>query len=68
MNGSPLIHTINGNVPVESLSYETKWEISDKMIHFTEIYRDALGVIVRQDAHVCALRGPELFSESSLEH
>lgn len=54
MNDEPLIHTINGNVPVSSLTYETEWRMTDKIVHFCERYRDAAGEVVRQDSHVYA--------------
>ena len=50
----PLIFTTLGNVPVSSLTYETQWRMTDAVVHFTEIYRSADGVVVRQDSHVYA--------------
>jgi len=66
VNDEPLIHTTRGNVPVASLSHAVEWRITDQLIHFTEIYRDADGVIVRQDAHVYSF-GASAKIDASLE-
>lgn len=49
---TPLIWTINGNVPVESLQYSTAWDVTDTYIKFTETYTDSSGCIVKQSVHV----------------
>lgn len=51
MNDKPLIWTIYGNMPVESLQYRTEWENADTYIKLTETYlfNDE---VVRQSAHV----------------
>jgi len=59
----PLVHTIRGNLPVASLKFEVKWAIEATHIAITETYTAEDGVVVRQDAHVCALAGS--VSESS---
>lgn len=64
MTAKPLIHTTLGNVPVASLSYETEWRMTDKIVHFCERYRDATGAVVRQDAHVYAF-GAEALSDAT---
>jgi hypothetical protein len=53
-----LIHTIRGNLPVDSLSYSVEWTVTDTLITFIERYRAANGELVRQDAHFKALVGP----------
>ena len=58
---TPLIYTSKGNVPVESLRLETNWDIQDSYIKFTERYRDELGEIVKESAHVYDRKG--VFSE-----
>lgn len=49
---TPLVWTMNGNVPAESLSYATAWEITPAYIKFTETYKDGAGEIVKQSVHV----------------
>lgn len=61
----PLIFTTRGNVPVSSLAHSVEWDVRDDYVHFAEIYRDTEGVIVRQDAHVYARQGAQLFSSAS---
>lgn len=61
---TPLIHTARGNLPIASLSHSVEWRITDKIIHFTETYRDASGEIVRQDAHVYSF-GADATSDAS---
>jgi len=65
MTTEPLIHTTLGNVPIASLSYETEWQMTDKIVHFTERYKDSNGAIVRQDSHVYAF-GADATSASKL--
>lgn len=48
----PLVWTINGNVPADSLHYATEWEITDTYIKFTETHKDSLDNIVKQSVHV----------------
>jgi hypothetical protein len=64
MTEEPLIYTTRGNVPVASLAYSAEWRVTDAIAHFTEIYRDATGEIVRQDSHVYAF-GADATSEAS---
>jgi hypothetical protein len=53
---TPLIHTALGNVPVDSLVYETAWDITSTYIKFVEKYTDkSSGEIVRENAHVFSL-------------
>lgn len=61
-NDEPLIFTTNGNVPVSTLAHSVAWDVRDDYIHFAEIYRDAAGVIVRQDAHVYNRQGAQLLT------
>jgi hypothetical protein len=53
----PLIYTSKGNVPVDSLSYEKDWQITDDFIVFTEVWRDDAGAIVKNNVHMYALKG-----------
>jgi hypothetical protein len=62
MNDEPLIYTIRGNLPVASLAFEVKWRVEPDFVSMTEIYTAEDGVIVRQDSHVCALKGATLQS------
>jgi len=53
---TPLIHTTLGNVPVDSLVYETEWDVTPTYVKFAEKYTDkSSGEIVRQNAHVYSL-------------
>lgn len=54
----PLIYTAHGNLPVESLEYETKWETTSDYVKFIEIYKKD-GEVVRESAHVLALKSLE---------
>ena len=48
----PLIYTIKGNVPVNSLAYSHEWIDSESDLRFIETYRDSTGQIVKQSPHV----------------
>ena len=61
----PLIHTIRGNLPVASLKFAVSWRVEPDFIAMTETYTADDGVIVRQDAHVCALKGAAVESTSA---
>ena len=52
---TPLIYTKNGNLPIESLEYATRWETSEEYIKFIETYT-LNGEIVRESAHVLILK------------
>lgn len=52
---TPLIHTTRGNLPVASLQHAVEWRIASDLIQLTETYRDADGVVVRQDVHLHVL-------------
>lgn len=55
---TPLIWTTKGNVPIESLSYQTAWDIKPPhYIKFVERYLDASGDVVKESAHVYDLQG-----------
>ena len=56
---APLIWTTKGNVPVESVRYETKWFVSNERIEFIETYFDG-EEIVRQNVHISILKGEEI--------
>ena len=62
-DATPLIWTIKGNLPLESLVYETRWEDADDYTKLVETYR-LDGEIVRESAHVLTKRG--LFAEPVL--
>ncbi len=56
-NDTPLIYTSRGNLPVDSLTYSTRWERTDDFVKFVETY--ALdGEVVKESAHVLALKSP----------
>lgn len=52
---TPLIWTTEGNLPVDSLSYETRWEDTDEYTKFVETYR-LNGEVVKESAHVYCKR------------
>jgi len=56
MNEKPLIWTIKGNLPTESLTYETSWELREDYIKFSERYL-LDGEIVKESAHVYSKKG-----------
>lgn len=59
----PLIHTTTrGHLPVASLKHVVTWRIQPDCIVMYETYTADDGVVVRQDAHVCALKGATLES------
>lgn len=53
----PLIYTSKGNVPIASLVYQTKWDVTDDFCKFTERYLDANGEVVKESAHVYDRKG-----------
>lgn len=53
----PLIWTKNGNVPIDSLTYEKDWEVTDQFITFREVWRDDAGDLVKNCVHMYALKG-----------
>ena len=46
-----------GNVPIDSLTLETAWDVQTNYIKFTERYRNAAGEVVKESAHVYAPNG-----------
>lgn len=48
----PVIWTIDGNVNEDTLTYQTRWEITDSYIKFVERYLNADGEVVKESAHV----------------
>lgn len=53
----PVIWTINGNVNEDTLTYRTRWDITDTYYKFVEQHVDADGNVVKESAHVYDLRG-----------
>lgn len=54
----PLIYTTKGNIPIASLTHQTEWRITEKVIVFIERY--LLGdEIVKESSHVKLLDGVE---------
>lgn len=49
---TPLIYTSKGNVPIDSLTYQVRWEVEDSYIKFVERHLDATGEVVKESAHV----------------
>lgn len=59
---TPLIWTIKGNVPVADLEYKAEWEFHEDRITFRERYT-LEGELVKENAHICFLRGHSLAAE-----
>ena len=57
----PLIHTIHGNLPVDSLTYSTKWDDQADYTKFTETYKQG-DEVVRQSVHVMGKKPLEIGS------
>jgi hypothetical protein len=57
MNDIPLIYTSRGNLPIDSLKYETEWDITPMYYKFVERYRADDGEIVKESAHAYSLAG-----------
>ena len=53
----PLIYTSKGNVPMDSLTYETVWDDQPAYTKFIERYRDASGEVVKESAHIYSKHG-----------
>lgn len=59
MNDEPLIYTIKGNLPIASLAYSHRWDVTDDYFKFTETYK--LGEeVVRESAHVYDRKGVQM--------
>jgi hypothetical protein len=47
----PLVYTVMGNLPIDSLDYSYQWEDTSEFTKFIETYvKD--GVVVKQSCHV----------------
>lgn len=64
MADEPLIYTSQGNVPLASLTYETAWEVTPDYIKFVERHRNAAGEVVKESAHVYALKPVTAMAEA----
>ena len=62
MDDTPLIWTSKGNLPIEALTYEHKWEDSEEYMKFSETY-SLDGEVVKQSAHVYKKKGLDVFGE-----
>lgn len=56
-NQIPLIWTSKGNVPLDSLTCQTEWDIKPTYYKFIERYLDASGEVVKLSAHVYSTMG-----------
>jgi hypothetical protein len=59
----PLIYTIKGNVPENSLTYAKDWKIGDDLIVFTETWHDTTGTLVKNNVHMYARNGISMTGE-----
>lgn len=48
---TPLIYTINGNMPIEDLEYSTTWEDNESYTKLIETYKYD-GEVVRESVHI----------------
>ena len=55
----PLIYTIKGNVPIQSLTYSHEWIDSATDLKFVETYRDSMGQIAKQSPHIILKAPPK---------
>jgi len=62
---TPLIYTINGNVPIDSLTYHTEWTDTPEYTKFREWYTDSEGKTVKESAHVLSKEG--VFAQGQIE-
>lgn len=53
---TPLIWTTRGNVPVDSLRYEHRWEDTEQETTFTEFWFAEDGELVKNNCHKLAKR------------
>lgn len=56
MSDKPLIYTTRGNMPVDALTYSTRWEVGADYTKLVETYT-LDGEVVRESAHVLTHRG-----------
>jgi hypothetical protein len=56
MNDTPLIWTLHGNLPVDSLRYEQRWEDDENEVTFSEFWFAADGELVKNNCHKLAKR------------
>lgn len=56
MDEEPLIYTTRGNLPLSSLTVQTRWEDCAEYTKFVEVYL-LDGEVVRESAHVLARQG-----------
>lgn len=56
MNETPLIWTARGNVPIDSLRYEHKWEDTDDALFLKEFWYAEDGELVKSNCHGLAKR------------
>jgi hypothetical protein len=48
---TPMIWTCKGNLPIDSLTMQVRWTVSEDEICFEEFYYDASGEEVKHSAH-----------------
>lgn len=58
----PLMWTIDGNVPVDSLTYNKEWSISDDLIRFEEMWHFPDGRLARNNVHLYVRKAPQLLT------
>jgi len=54
MQNEPLIWTLYGNLPVNSLKYEHKWEDTPEEVTFSEFWFTQEGELVKNNCHKLA--------------
>lgn len=58
----PLIWTSKGNLPLDSLTYATRWEETDSYLKFVETY-SIEGEVVKESCHVYLKVGQQALGE-----
>lgn len=57
----PLVYTVKGNVPAESLKLETHWTVNEHEI-VCDVHYYLEGVLVRNDLYIKKLTGEQMES------
>lgn len=55
-NDRPMIYTTKGNMPLDMLTYSTRWQVTAEHVQFIETYT-LHDEIVKENAHVLMLSG-----------
>lgn len=59
----PLIYTSEGNVPIDSLTYNKNWTVTDEMVVFSEGWFNKDGTLVKNNVHIYSLKSLDAAGE-----